>query len=114
AASLDPQEVLGRVLEACLSLTGGDGAAVWLIDPDGSVARLAASAGEPLAPPDAEWRLPPASGERLLEARAVVVEDGDADTPVPDPLRTFVDSGSAMAAPLVVGGGLGGMVAVGS
>ena len=116
ATSLDPQEVLGKVIDACLALTAADGAAVWLVDGVDRRARLAASGGSVELPPGAEWELSGFLGDRLLLERVpVVIQDLEAASePVPESLQDLLRTGSGIAAPLVVGGDVGGILSAGS
>ena len=67
-ASLDPQDVLRKVIAAVLALVPVDGAGVWLVE-DGSLARLAASAGRIALPEGSEWDLKGPLYERLIGER---------------------------------------------
>jgi diguanylate cyclase (GGDEF)-like protein len=115
AAALDPERVLGKVVDACAALLSADGAAVWLLDGEPGRARLAASAGALVPPPGTERKLQGLIGERLLRERTpLVIERADGSTFGPDPLGPGVQVGSAMGAPLIVAGEVGGVLWVGS
>jgi diguanylate cyclase (GGDEF)-like protein len=109
-AALDPQEVLTKVAEACLSLLATDGSAVWLMDEDAPRGRVAASAGQVLLPVGMEWDLEGLLAERLLEQRApLVLDDPASEVPLPHPLGTH-QAGSSIVSPLIVGGNVGGLL----
>jgi diguanylate cyclase (GGDEF)-like protein len=111
-AALDPQEVLGKVADACLALLGMDGAAVWLMDEDAPRGRVAASAGQVLLPVGMEWDLDGLLAKRLLEDRtSMVIEDQGSE--VMPPLGAH-QAGSSIVAPLIVGGNVGGLLWGGS
>lgn len=112
-ASLDPQDVLGKVIDAALGLVQADGATVWLME--GSVARVASSTGRISLPEGAEWDLRGPLYRRLVQARKPVVIDdlGESDL-VPDQLREHLEGGSALAVPLVVGNEVAGALSAGS
>ena len=115
SASLDPQEVLTKVIEACLELLAADSAVVWLVDGHAPVARVAASTGDPLLEVGLEWWVEGEPWGRLFSARAaVMIEDVPADPSAPGWLRPPAAWGSAVAAPLVVGGDVGGILLAGS
>lgn len=111
-ASLDPDEVLEKVVEATLEVVAVDGAAVWLID--GNVARVAASGGSIELPVGAEWPLEAELAEKLLRRKVpAVIEDLAASDLVPTDLRDVLKGGSGLAAPLLVGGRVAGILALG-
>ncbi len=112
AASLDPDEVVRKVVSATLQLIESDGVAVFLVE--GDVARVAASGGGIELPLGAEWKLAGVLRDRLLRDRVPsVVEDLAESKLVPDGLRDILKSGSGMAAPLIVSGEVAGVLAVG-
>lgn len=112
AGSLDPQDVLGKVIDACLSLISAEGAAVWLVQGQPPRANVAAVGGSMRLPEGTEWSLTGRVHERLFGQRAPVTVDLETDLDVPEEVRTRLGSGSAMAAPLVVGGDVGGLLSV--
>jgi GAF domain-containing protein len=58
ASELDPEMVLGKVVDAALSVLDVDGASVWLTDARaGLVCRVADSRGEVLLPKGIEWNI---------------------------------------------------------
>ena len=113
-ASLDPQDVLRKVIAAVLALVPVDGAGVWLVA-DGSLARLAASAGRIALPEGSEWDLKGPLYERLIGERKLAnIGDLAASPHVPDGLRIHLKSGSGIAIPLVIGAQVVGLLSAGS
>jgi diguanylate cyclase (GGDEF)-like protein len=114
-AALDPQEVLGKIIDACLALVDADDVAVWLVDPDRSVARSAASAGKAVIPVGTQWRLDDGLAQRLVRERdALVIDDLSRNPLVPERLKGVLDAGSGMFIPLIVNGEVGGFLSVGN
>jgi len=116
AGSLDPKEVLGLVISAVLDVINVDGAGVWLCDdPSGMVARVAASGGEIALPAGLAWDLTGGLADQLIDAKKPVLVDDLAASPmVPDHLREYLEAGSGMGVPLVVGGATAGILTAGS
>lgn len=114
--SLDAQEVLGKVIEAVLSVLDVDGASVWLCDgPSGSLGKIAASGGEIRLPVGLTWDLQGPMAEKLIELRRpIVVEDLASSTLIPEELRDTIKAGSGLGVPLVVGGQVAGVLTAGS
>ena len=113
-ASLDPQDVLRKVIAAVLALVPVDGAGVWLLE-GGSLARVAASAGRIALPEGSEWDLRGPLSERLIgERKPVNIGDLAASPHVPAGLRTYLKGGSGIAIPLVVGTEVAGLLSAGS
>ena len=116
ASSLDPSEVLGKVVEAVAEVLAVDGAAVWLREqPDEEQARpsarVAASRGEITLPAGLVWRLSEDLAERIVRDRSpVVVENVESSPLIPDVIRDFVGPGSGVGVPLVVGGEVAGFL----
>ena len=113
-ASLDPQDVLRKVIAAVLALVPVDGAGVWLLE-GGPVARVAASAGRIELPEGSEWDLRGPLAERLIgERQPINIGDLAASPHVPDGLRTHLTGGSGIAIPLVIGNEVAGLLSAGS
>ena len=113
-ASLDPQDVLRKVIAAVLALVPVDGAGVWLVE-DGSLARLAASAGRIALPEGSEWDLKGPLFERLIgERKPANIGDLAASPHIPDGLRIHLKGGSGIAIPLVIGTQVVGLLSAGS
>ena len=82
-SSLDPSDVLRKVIDAVLGLLTVDGASVWLCDsPTGRVARVAGSGGDIALPIGLTWDLSGELEQELLHNRAPVVLDDLSDTPL--------------------------------
>jgi diguanylate cyclase (GGDEF)-like protein len=115
-SSLDAKVVLGKVIRAALDILDVDGASVWLCDgPNGRTGRVAESGGELALPVGLTWNFDGVIAERLIHQKApVVVEDLAASPLVPEHLRSHLESGSGMGAPLFVGGNLVGILTAGS
>jgi diguanylate cyclase (GGDEF)-like protein len=114
-AALDPQEVLGKVIDACLALVDADDVALWLVDPDRARARVAASAGRAAVPVGTQWKLDGALADRLIgEREAFVIDDLSRSQLLPEVLRGVLDAGSGMFIPLIVDGEVGGFLTVGN
>jgi diguanylate cyclase (GGDEF)-like protein len=115
-SSLDPKDVLGKVIHAVLGVLDVDGASVWLCDsPMGCVARVAGSGGAIALPVGLTWNLAGTLEEQLMDERLPVVLDDLSDTPlVPPDLRTHLQGGSGIGVPLVVGSRVAGVLTAGS
>ena len=88
ASSLDPQEVLHKVIDSVLALIPVDGSSVWLLE-HGHVARVAASAGRIALPEGAKWDLRGPLSDRLIrQRRPFSIADLQASPLVPAGLRT--------------------------
>ncbi len=112
-ASLDDREVLRRVVDSALELTGSEGATVWLLEEDG--ARVGAAGGE-AAPP--EGALFPLQGDivRLVveERESVILDEVATSRLLPPATRRRLRSKSAVVVPLVAGERVIGALSVGS
>ena len=114
ASSLDPQEVLGKVIDTCLSLIPAERALVWLVEGGSARATVAAAGGAAQASIDGEWQLDSWVQERLLVERVPLTLDLESDLDLAEEVRLHLGAGSVMAAPLIVGGDVGGILSVGS
>ena len=116
ASSLNPSEVLGKVISAVNDVLNVDGASVWLCDgPASIVVRVSQSGGEISLPPGLAWELTGSLGEQLLVARKpIVIDDLSLSNSVPNHLREHLKSGSGMGVPLVVSGHVAGVLTAGS
>lgn len=114
AASLDPQDVLARVIDATVSLLPAQGAAVWMLD-QGAVARVHASGGEITLPVGLEWDLTGPLYDDLVRDRSFTRLESVASTAVvPADLREYLHDGSGIAAPLTVSNSVVGVLTAGS
>ncbi len=116
SSELDPEMVLGKVVEAALDLIDVDGAAVWLVDGKGGlVYRVAASGGEIRLPKGLDWDLRGELGRALVEQRRPVTLDNIATSNViPAPVREHLTGGSAVGVPMEVEGEVAGVLTAGS
>ena len=114
ASSLDPQDVLRKVIDSVLILIPVDGAAVWLLE-HGYLARVSASAGRIALPEGSEWDLRGPLSDRLIRDRKPLnIRDLAASADVPLGLRNQLEAGSGIAIPLVVGTEVAGVLSAGS
>ena len=115
-SELDPEMVLGKVVDAALELLDVDGASVWLTDgKDGLVCRVAESGGEISLPKGLEWHIRGDLERALADERRPVVFDNLAATDlVPEHVRQHLASGSAVGVPIEAEGRLAGLLTAGS
>ncbi len=116
SSSLDPKEVLGKVIDAVTDALNVDGASVWLCEgPTGYSAVVAESRGESMLPVGLTLDLTGELADRLARDKVPVAVDDLAASPlVPEHVRPHLQSGSGFAAPLLVGGRLAGILSAGS
>lgn len=115
-SSLDAKVVLGKVIEAVTQVLHVDGASVWLCEgPTGRVARVAESGGGISLPLGLAWEITGALNDKLAREKApVVLDDLASSVLVPKHVAEHLKAGSAMGAPLIVGGNLAGILTAGS
>ncbi|MCH8810336.1 MAG: diguanylate cyclase [Gemmatimonadetes bacterium] len=102
SSSLDFEEVLERVSHAAMDLLEVDGAGVWTYE-DGC-ATVRTSVGEAPVPVGTTVTVPDAVAEVLLtQAKPLWIEDVAADADLPDIVRSYFQTGSAILTPIVVG-----------
>lgn len=111
AESLDPQDVLLKIIDAVLDLVeNAQGAAVWLLEP-GRIARVAASGGSPALPVGLECRLQGSPFADVAdENRSVTLDDLRSGPVLPPEFRDNVSGGSGVAVPLSVNGEVAGIL----
>jgi diguanylate cyclase (GGDEF)-like protein len=111
ASSLDPQEVLLKIIDAVLDLVDhAQGASVWLLEP-GLIARVAASGGSPALPVGLECRLQGSPFADVAdENRSVTLDDLRSGPVLPPEFRDHVSGGSGVAVPLSVNGEVAGIL----
>jgi diguanylate cyclase (GGDEF)-like protein len=116
ASELDPEMVLGRVVDAALDVLRVDGASVWLTDGRGGlVCRVAASGGAVKLPKGLEWDIGGELERVLVDDRApIVLENLAANDLVPAHLREHLPAGSAAGVPIEVEGQVVGVLTAGS
>ncbi|MEX2466746.1 MAG: sensor domain-containing diguanylate cyclase [Gemmatimonadota bacterium] len=112
----DPNEVLGRVVEAVLDILDVDGAAVWQrFGIEGSAGRITDSGGEICLPVGTHWDLADELMETLIHnRRPAVIDDIAASQLIPDHLREHLVGGSGVAVPITVDDEVVGALAAGS
>ncbi len=115
-SSLDPKEVLGKIIEAVKDVLDVDGASVWLADGEHArSAQVSASGGTTVLPLGLTWTFSAELSQRLIEERLPVVIDDIATSPlIPTHMREYLRAGSGMGVPLVVGDHVAGVLTAGS
>jgi diguanylate cyclase (GGDEF)-like protein len=114
AASLDPHDVLARVIDAAVSLLPAQGAAVWMLD-QGAVARVHASGGDVVLPEGLEWDLTgPLYDDLVRDRTATRINDFAASPVTRGPIREHLRAGSGIACPLMVSSSVVGLLSAGS
>ena len=115
-SELDPEMVLGKVVEAALDLLDVDGASVWLTDgKEGLVCRVAESGGAIALPKGLEWDIKGEVARVLVDERHPIVLDNIAASDlVPDHLRQHIARGSAVGVPIEADGRVCGVLTAGS
>ncbi len=113
ASSLDSREVLGKVIDAVLSIVAADGSTVWLLD--GRTAQVSASGGPIAMEVGLQWPLAEPLYEALVGNQSgFMIGDLAASPLVPDALRDVLQAGSGVAVPLVVAEEVAGFLTAGS
>jgi diguanylate cyclase (GGDEF)-like protein len=115
-SELDPEMVLGKVVEAALDILEVDGSAVWLAGGKTTpVYRVAASGGEVRLPKGLEWDIHGELERVLVEERRPVTLDNIAQsTVIPAPVREHLTGGSAIGVPMEADGRVIGVLTAGS
>jgi diguanylate cyclase (GGDEF)-like protein len=115
-SELDPELVLGKVVEAALEVLDVDGAAVWLRNrSDGLVCHVAESGGDIVLPLGLEWDLTGELEQTLVDQRKpVVVENLASSKVIPDHLREHLSGGSAVGVPIEMDSQVAGVLTAGS
>ncbi len=112
-SSLDFEEVLGRVSAAAMDLLDADGAAVWTFQD--TVATVSSSVGSNQIPVGSQWDMDGHIYETLAnQGKPLVIDDLADSSLIPEHMREFLEGGSGMAIPLVIGGRVTGALTVGS
>ena len=101
-SSLEPEEVIQRVVDASLELLEADSTTLWLLE--GDAARVAAFEGVSGLALGAEWQM---SGEIFEDlgdlGRPILVPDLRHSELLPEAVRARVELQSAIVAPLLIG-----------
>ncbi|MGD8279733.1 MAG: sensor domain-containing diguanylate cyclase [Gemmatimonadota bacterium] len=115
-SELDPELVLGKVVEAALEVLDVDGAAVWLKDGKGGlVCHVAESGGDITLPRGLEWDISGDLGQVLVDQRKPVVVDNLASSDViPQHLKEHLSGGSAVGVPIEMDSQVAGVLTAGS
>ena len=116
SSELDPEAVLGRVVDAALDVLAVDGASVWITGGRGGlVCRVAASGGEVALPRGLEWDIHGEIERMLVDEREPIVLDNLATNElVPPHMKEHLASGSAVGVPIEVEGQVAGILTAGS
>ncbi|MDZ7778637.1 MAG: sensor domain-containing diguanylate cyclase [Gemmatimonadota bacterium] len=112
----DPNEVLGRVVEAVLDVLDVDGAAVWQRrGREDASGRITDSGGDIVIPVGTPWELADELEEALIAGRRpAIVDDIAASRLIPEHLREHLNGGSGIAVPIVVEDEVVGALVAGS
>ena len=115
-SKLDPEQVLGLVIDAVSDVLHVDGVAVWLCDTrDHDVCRVADSGGDIALPVGLEWQLTDEMRTTLIDAWApLLIENLTANPMVPEQVSEYLTGGSAVGVPLVLSGQVEGVLTAGS
>jgi diguanylate cyclase (GGDEF)-like protein len=116
ASSLNPTEVLAKVISAVNEVLTVDGCSVWLCDgPASEVLRVSQSGGTISLPAGLAWELEGPLADRLLiDRKPVVIDDLATEGVVPAHVGEHLRAGSGMGVPLLVGGQVVGVLTAGS
>ena len=115
-SELDPELVLGKVVDAAIEILGADAASVWLTDGEGGlVCHVAESGGDVTIPVGLEWDI---KGElhRILvdERKPIMLENLASSDMVPEHLREHLSGGSAIGVPIEMNNQVAGVLTAGS
>jgi diguanylate cyclase (GGDEF)-like protein len=115
-SELDPELVLGTVVEATLEILDVDGAAVWLTDGDGGVVyHVAESGGDIALPRGLEWDISGDIEQTLVDDRnPVLIENLSGSELVPEHVKEHLSGGSAVGVPIDLDGQVAGVLTAGS
>lgn len=110
ASSLDPQEVLNKIIDAALTLLRAESVSVWLLE-RGGFPSMAAAGGERTVPDGFQWDLGRGILDRLIRERQPLrVDDFKTSEQVPASARPFLPAGSGLLVPLVGGSEVAGVL----
>jgi len=115
-SELDPELVLGKVVDAALEVLDVDGASVWLSDESQAhVLKVAESGGDIVLPVGLEWDIE-GEIERVIvdERRPFVVDNLAGNELVPEHVREYLSAGSAVGVPIEVDNQVAGVLTAGS
>jgi len=115
-SELDPELVLGKVVDAVLEVLDVDGASVWLADgKKGLVMKVAESAGEISLPLGLEWDVSGELERVLVDERKPFVMDNLAGSGlIPPKIREYLRSGSGVGVPIEINNQVAGILSAGS
>jgi len=116
ASKLDPDQVVRMIVSAVSDVLEVDGVAVWLCQPhDRAHCSVAESAGAIALPVGLEWALTDDLYERLIDRWEAVHLDNLATlSTMPERVAEHLTGGSAIGAPLILGGQVEGVLTAGS
>jgi diguanylate cyclase (GGDEF)-like protein len=115
-SELDPELVLGKVVQAALDVLAVDGAAVWLTDGKGGLlCHVAESGGDIALPRGLEWDITGDVARTLVDERKPVVIDNLVTSElIPEHMREHLTGGSAVAVPIEMENQVAGILSAGS
>ena len=111
-SELDPELVLGQVVDAALKVLAVNGASVWLTDGEGGlVCHVAESGGEVSLPIGLEWDMDGELSRSLVDERKPIVLDNLATSDlVPDSMKEHLSGGSAIGVPIEMNNQVAGVL----
>jgi diguanylate cyclase (GGDEF)-like protein len=116
-SELDPELVLGKVVDAVLEVLDVDGASVWLTDgrKGGVSMRVAESGGEISLPLGLEWEMSGDLERVLVDERKPFVMDNLAGSGlIPPNVREYLKGGSGVGVPIEMNNQVAGVLTAGS
>lgn len=115
-SKLDPDQVVGLMVNAVMDVLDVDGVAVWLRDPhDPQACRVADSGGDIAMPIGTVWTLDDSLFDTLVDSQDPVIIDDLGDyEPLPEDVAEHITGGSAVGVPLVFAEQVQGVLTAGS
>jgi len=111
-SSLDPSEVIRKIVDAMLELLSADSAHLWLFD--GEETRVAASRGGMAVAEGTRFRFPPELlNDISMLARPIQIPDVRESALLPDAVKRELRVASGMLVPLVIGAKTEGFLSAG-
>lgn len=113
-SSLEHEEVLRKIIHAVQELLQADGATVWLFDQEENKARIAESSGELALPVGEQLSMGDTLREHFIEQRKPLLVDNVPESELlPEELKAYLRSQSALAVPLIIGDEVAGALSAG-
>lgn len=115
-SKLDPDQVVGLMVNAVMDVLDVDGVAVWLRDPhNGGAYRVADAGGEIALPIGMVWELDESLFDTLINhQQPVLLDDLGQYGPLPPHVAEHITGGSAVGVPLVFSEQVQGVLTAGS